>query len=57
MRPMGLIIMKSKIQDFQSPKGMHDILPQDQALWDKVRKELQYISDQVICIVPYKRYF
>ncbi len=36
---------KSKIQDFQSPKGMHDILPQDQAWWDKVRKDLQYISE------------
>lgn len=36
---------KSKIQDFQSPKGMHDILPQDQAWWDKVRKELQYVSE------------
>ena len=36
---------KSKIQDFQSPKGMHDILPQDQAWWDKIRKELQYISE------------
>lgn len=29
----------------QSPKGMHDILPQEQIWWDKIRKELQYISD------------
>ncbi len=26
---------------FQSPKGMHDILPQEQGWWDKVRRELK----------------
>jgi len=36
---------KSKIQNLQSPKGMHDILPQEQIWWDKVRKEVDYISD------------
>ncbi len=36
---------KPKMQNLQSPKGMHDILPQDQAGWDKVRKELQNIAD------------
>lgn len=36
---------KAKMQNLQSPKGMHDILPQDQAMWDRVRKELQGISE------------
>ncbi len=36
---------KIKMQNLQSPKGMHDILPQDQVWWDKVRKELQYVSE------------
>ncbi|MDO8429956.1 MAG: histidine--tRNA ligase [bacterium] len=36
---------KSKIQNLNSPKGMHDILPQDQQWWDKVRKETQAIAD------------
>lgn len=26
---------------FQSPKGMHDVLPQEEPLWDKVRKEVK----------------
>ena len=29
----------------QSPKGMHDILPQDQPLWEKVRKIAREIAD------------
>lgn len=33
------------MKNLQSPKGMHDILPQDQMWWDRIRKELQYISD------------
>lgn len=32
-------------QPLQSPKGMHDILPQDQPIWDKVRKASRYIAD------------
>ncbi|MDE2001460.1 MAG: histidine--tRNA ligase [Patescibacteria group bacterium] len=36
---------KSEFQNLQSPKGMHDILPQDQEWWDKVRKELQSITE------------
>jgi len=36
---------KSKLQNLQSPKGMHDILPQEQMWWDKVRKEVDYIAD------------
>ena len=38
----GMARSKSKI--LQAPKGMHDILPQDQPWWDKVRKELNFIS-------------
>ena len=37
--------MNKKIQNLQSPKGIHDILPQEQIWWDKVRKEVDYISD------------
>jgi histidyl-tRNA synthetase len=36
---------KSKIQNLQSPKGFHDILPQEQMWWDKVRKELDFVSN------------
>ncbi len=36
---------KTKMQNLQSPKGMHDVLPQEQVWWDKVRKELQHISE------------
>lgn len=36
---------KSKIQNLQSPKGFHDILPQEQAWWDKARKELDFIAN------------
>ena len=28
-----------------SPKGMHDILPQDQPIWEKMRKVAKDISD------------
>lgn len=31
--------------NLHSPKGTHDILPQDQAWWDKVRKEAREITD------------
>ncbi len=30
---------------FQSPKGMHDILPHDGPLWDKIRKELREVAE------------
>ncbi len=29
---------------FQSPKGMHDILPAEEGLWEKVRKEVREIA-------------
>ena len=29
---------KGSVFPVQSPKGMHDILPEDQALWDRVRR-------------------
>lgn len=29
---------------FQSPKGMHDILPNEEPLWDKIRKELKDVA-------------
>ncbi|MDP3729342.1 MAG: histidine--tRNA ligase [bacterium] len=41
---------KSKIQTLQSPRGMHDILPQDQEWWDKVRKETEFIADYYQCL-------
>lgn len=37
---------KFKIQNLQPLKGMHDILPQEQAWWDKVRKEAENIANQ-----------
>lgn len=39
--------MKQKInfKNFQPLKGMHDILPQDQMWWDKIRKEAQHIAE------------
>jgi len=36
---------KVKVQLAGAPKGMHDILPQDQPLWEKVRKATREISD------------
>src|SRR3989338_1592224 len=36
---------KSKLQNTHSPKGMHDILPQDQPWGDKIRQEIDYIAD------------
>ena len=35
---------KSKFKILQSPKGMHDILPQNQQLWDKIYRELNFIA-------------
>ncbi len=30
---------------FQSPKGMHDILPQDQPWWERLRKEMREVAN------------
>lgn len=35
---------KDKPKNFQSPRGTHDILPQDQRLWEKVRDSIRTIS-------------
>lgn len=29
----------------QSPKGMHDILPQEQGLWDRIRRQSREVAD------------
>ncbi len=39
------IIKKEKKILFQSPKGMHDILPNDQPYWEKIRKVGREIAD------------
>ncbi|HZX00895.1 MAG TPA: histidine--tRNA ligase [Candidatus Paceibacterota bacterium] len=36
---------EGKLQPFQSPKGMHDILPADWPLWDKVYKAAKDVAD------------
>ncbi len=36
---------KPKPEIIQSPKGMHDILPQDAPLWEKVRKTAKEIAE------------
>jgi len=36
---------KAKKQVLQSPKGMHDILPQDQPLWDRVYRIARDVSE------------
>lgn len=36
---------KDKAQIFQSPKGMHDILPQEQPWWEKVRGVVKEIAE------------
>ncbi len=38
-------IKRQKRVVFQSPKGMHDILPVDQPMWEKIRKVSQEIAD------------
>lgn len=35
---------KDKPKNFQSPRGTHDILPAEQALWEKVRQSIRAIS-------------
>jgi histidyl-tRNA synthetase len=36
---------KPKIKSLQTPKGMHDILPKDQTLWDRIRKAVKDVGD------------
>ncbi len=36
---------KSRIQIITAPKGMHDILPGDQPLWEKIRKTAKETAD------------
>ncbi len=35
----------NKLPPIQNPKGMHDILPQDQLVWEKIRKTTKEIAD------------
>lgn len=37
--------MSKKFPSFQSPKGMHDILPTEQPLWEKARKEIKETAE------------
>ena len=36
---------KSKVSLITAPKGMHDILPEDQLLWEKIRKTAKGVAD------------
>lgn len=36
---------KTKPTPLQTPKGMHDILPQDQPLWNKIRRTVDEVSE------------
>jgi len=36
---------KTKIESIQSPKGMHDILPESQPLWERIRKTARDICE------------
>jgi len=35
---------KQKTNEFRSPRGTHDILPEEERLWDKIRQEAKEIS-------------
>ncbi|MDP3947288.1 MAG: histidine--tRNA ligase [bacterium] len=37
--------MATKIPSFQAPKGMHDILPNDEAVWERVMKAAREVAD------------
>lgn len=37
--------MSKKYSSFQSPKGMHDILPADQPWWERIRKEVKEATE------------
>lgn len=40
------IAEKGKVKaPFQSPKGMHDILPTEEPLWEKLRKDLRAVAE------------
>lgn len=36
---------KVRAAPISSPKGMHDLLPQDQPIWDRIRKETKELAD------------
>ena len=36
---------REKTKVLQSPRGTHDILPQDQRLWEKMRDSIRAISN------------
>ncbi|MBI4132728.1 MAG: histidine--tRNA ligase, partial [Candidatus Sungbacteria bacterium] len=36
---------REKSKTFQSPRGTHDILPEEQRLWDKVRESIRVLSN------------
>lgn len=38
-------VKKNKLPEIQSPKGMHDILPLDQPLWEKVKRTAREIAE------------
>ncbi len=42
---MAKVVKKIKPNVISGPKGMHDILPADQPLWDKVRKVAREVAD------------
>lgn len=35
---------KEKVATFQTPRGMHDILPEDQQWWDRIQKVLEELT-------------
>ncbi|MCL5017372.1 MAG: ATP phosphoribosyltransferase regulatory subunit, partial [Patescibacteria group bacterium] len=37
--------MSKKNIDLHSVKGTHDILPQDQFIWEKIRKEIRDVAE------------
>ncbi len=43
---------KNNHMRFQSPKGMHDILPSDELLWERLRKQIREVADayNFLCI-------
>lgn len=45
--PVKKTVLKKKeeVKTFQAPKGMHDILPQDQVWWEKIEKVARDLAD------------
>jgi len=35
---------KQKVKEFRTPRGTHDILPEDQRLWERIQKEIKEVS-------------